>query len=898
MFFGNDLTILHAGNQFTSYAEGIANYFSKQDFQCLVQQVKDLQFKANSIGHSVTSSSLLIVLATEEATHSDFIEKAISHFIKQNKAIIAIDFGFLADSKWYYLLKNQKKIVEKSSFVQNTDPSNAVIDLIEHTATFRVKNRLLKKSNMMSAVLMLASIFVIIGASYYIYHLSESLKTNMALVEESAQKVVDETERAATANQLANQQQAAAEHFQRVAVANQKAAESANQLASDPTKAMRKAQAGFNHLILEKDSIPTSIHAALVNGFYGSLNNNLGFYTQEVNLSNAVNDFKEISQVRKYLVGNSDGRIRIINQKGEVESNFQAHGGKVTQVTYSGINQFILTTSEDSLAKLFTINGDLIQTLNDHHDEITLGAIAPNGTRLLTATDDTLRIWDIKGNIIGKFSKQDKIVNYAVYSPVEGLIAAAFGNEINVIDFSGNIVTRMINHNDDIVNLSFSVNGSRIVSTSFDSTAVVWAKNGQRIATLTGHNGIVNAAQFSSDRTKIITASDDQTAKLWDWNGKFIKTLAGHTAAVVDASFSPDSKLAITISLDNTIKLWDNKGKLLKTYRGHGNQITKANFSHDGKFIVSSSKDGTIKRWLVFLPLINSMDIHANGVKDVFFLNNDNNMLTISGRGLLRYWDANGKLVNGNVINGKQTTQIVEGDNDQLFALVDGQVVKLNATGSVASVFRPLGNDNALFAVSQGQQLIASLNVQNQLIMYNTLKDTVQTPAIDGFKVNDLAFNNKQLILATDQGLRAVNADGLVEVLGFGDLNIHKILLNDSLSGGMLLTNRGQLISYDASFSIKTRFTTEFGIITTIGLDIKNEIVYAGTKNGNLLVFKHNGELITTIKLHDQQVNKVVVSGDNTKILTASEDNSAKIIPSMFGIDYWLKNSELATFSN
>ncbi len=897
MIFGYDLSILHAGNQFTGYGEAIANYFSKSDYRCLVQQVKDLKFKSNAVTNAVNSSPLLIVLATEEATHSDFIEQAISNFTKQHKTVIAIDFGFLSDSKWYYLLKNQKKIVEKSSFVDNTDPSNAVIDLIEKTASFRAKNRTLKRSNIVSAALMLASIFVILGASYYIYHLSESLKSNMTLVEESAMKVMSETKRASEANELADEKKALADHFSRVAFANQMAAKSGNTYGSDPTRALRLAQKGFNYIDLSKDSLPSSIQAAMLNSFYGSIVNNLGFYTQEVDVISAINDFKEISQVNKYLMACNDGSIRVVNDKGNIESTFQAHDGKVNQVTYSALNQFILTTSEDSLAKLFTINGDLIHALNDHHDEITLGAISPNGTRLLTATDDTLRVWDIKGNIVGKYAVEDKIVNYAVYSPVEGLIAAAFGDEIELINFNGRIMTKLYGHEDEIVSLNFSVNGSRIMSTSFDSTAIIWAKNGQRIARLKGHNGIVNAAQFSPDRTRVITVSDDQTAKLWDWNGQFIKTMAGHTAAVVDASFSPDSKMVMTVSLDNTIKLWDNKGKLLTTFKGHKNQITKARFSHDGKYIISSSKDGTFKKWLVYLPLITAMEIHARGVKDIDYDQHDKNILTVSGRGVMRFWNAGGKLVNSNVLNGKETKQVLSTNKGQLYALVDGQAVKINATGSVEITYGQLGNENKQLAISKGQQVLAGLHDQNKVVTYDILKDSLTSRSVNGLSINSISFDNKTLLLATNKGIRTIRPDGETNVMGFGDLNIWKVVANDSIKGGVIITVNGQLIRFDGQYKVLTRYPTSYGSIAAVDIDIKNDLVFAGTKSGDLLVFKLNGEYITKIKLHKARINKVVVSKDKKQIITASEDNGAKICHSIFGINEWLKSSNLAHFA-
>jgi tetratricopeptide (TPR) repeat protein len=64
---------------------------------------------------------------------------------------------------------------------------------------------------------------------------------------------------------------------------------------------------------------------------------------------------------------------------------------------------------------------------------------------------------------------------------------------------------------------SFSPDGTRIVTTSWDETARVWeARTGAELLTLKGHTGFVYSASFSPDGTRIVTASFDLTARVWD----------------------------------------------------------------------------------------------------------------------------------------------------------------------------------------------------------------------------------------------------------------------------------------------------------------------------------------------------------------------------------------------
>ena len=69
------------------------------------------------------------------------------------------------------------------------------------------------------------------------------------------------------------------------------------------------------------------------------------------------------------------------------------------------------------------------------------------------------------------------------------------------------------------------------------------------LLTLKGHTGLRHSASFSPDGSRIVTASWDHTAKVWDARtGAEVLTLKGHTAQVFSASFSPDGSRIVTAS--------------------------------------------------------------------------------------------------------------------------------------------------------------------------------------------------------------------------------------------------------------------------------------------------------------------------------------------------------------
>ncbi|KAG2033566.1 WD40-repeat-containing domain protein, partial [Suillus americanus] len=70
----------------------------------------------------------------------------------------------------------------------------------------------------------------------------------------------------------------------------------------------------------------------------------------------------------------------------------------------------------------------------------------------------------------------------------------------------------------------------------------------------------VNSVSFSPDGTRIVTGSDDNTVRLWDaGTGEPVgEPLRGHTDLVRSASFSPDGTRIVTGSNDHTVRLWDS----------------------------------------------------------------------------------------------------------------------------------------------------------------------------------------------------------------------------------------------------------------------------------------------------------------------------------------------------
>ncbi len=254
-----------------------------------------------------------------------------------------------------------------------------------------------------------------------------------------------------------------------------------------------------------------------------------------------------------------DGKVKKVLYQGYNQTHernrLEGHQGRVWSAQFSPDGQFIVTSSQDKTAKLWTSEGELVVTLQ-HQDTVWSVQFSPDGQFIVTGSDDeTAKLWTREGKPI---------------ATLEG-------------------------HQGEVKNAQFSPDGQLIVTGSGDETAKLWTREGELVATLESHRGWVASAQFSPDGQLIVTGSGGGTVKLWTREGELVSTLKGHRDRVGSVQFSPDGQLIVTASDDETAKLWNSQGKPIATLP-HQSRVWSAQFHPDGQSIITGD-DETAKLW-------------------------------------------------------------------------------------------------------------------------------------------------------------------------------------------------------------------------------------------------------------------------------------------------------------
>ncbi|RGB25566.1 putative Notchless [Rhizophagus diaphanus] len=258
---------------------------------------------------------------------------------------------------------------------------------------------------------------------------------------------------------------------------------------------------------------------------------------------------------------------------------------------------------------------------------------------------------------------------------IEGeIIGAPLSLPANVTPEQLELLVNQLLSNDEPLPYSFSVDDKEITSTLYKDIIQGLKKSTEDVltivyqpqaifrvravtrctSTLSGHNDAILSVSFSPDGTQLATGSGDTTVRIWDLNTETPHfTCKGHTNWVLYISWSPNGKLLASGSMDKTVRLWiPSTGKSLgDPLKGHTQCITclawePQHLNPKCNRLASSSKDGTIRVWDTTLRrVVMTMSQHTAAVTCIKW-GGDGLLYSSSRDKTIKVWDAiQGKLV-------------------------------------------------------------------------------------------------------------------------------------------------------------------------------------------------------------------------------------------------------------
>lgn len=287
----------------------------------------------------------------------------------------------------------------------------------------------------------------------------------------------------------------------------------------------------------------------------------------------------------------------------------------------------------------------------------TLAAITNDQNILMYSLEHKLeRIKQIVGY-------NDEVVDVVYLGEKETHLAAATNSaQLRVYNVETQDCDLLYGHDDMIISLDRSKDGSLLVTASKDKTARIWKidlenedhkERFKSAGVCVGHAESVGAVALSrKSNTFMITGSQDRTIKYWnlrdldledpdeEYRPKSLYTHQAHEKDINTICVAPNDKFFATGSQDKTAKLWNvDTGELVGTMKGHKRGVWCAQFSPVDQVLATSSGDKTVKIWsLKDFTCLKTFEGHTNSVLRVDFLTAGMQLVSAGSDGLVKVW--------------------------------------------------------------------------------------------------------------------------------------------------------------------------------------------------------------------------------------------------------------------
>ena len=250
----------------------------------------------------------------------------------------------------------------------------------------------------------------------------------------------------------------------------------------------------------------------------------------------------------------------------DILHEFITHNSRVCALAFSPDSlRLAFTNQNTSVTICDVVTGNFVASLVTHTGTVNTCAWSPDGGRLVTGGDDSMAyVWDAVTyqqlySLAGHFESTG--ITHASFSPDGAwLILDGSQQPCQVWKFgsqSSSIHSQLGFHPILTAIAVFDPTG-RVVVTAEGHGAAVWdVETGEQRSALLGHTDIVTSLSFSPEGTRLLSASYDATVRIWDpLTGVCHRTLQGHSGAVFKACFSPSGTHIASASEDKTVRLW------------------------------------------------------------------------------------------------------------------------------------------------------------------------------------------------------------------------------------------------------------------------------------------------------------------------------------------------------
>jgi RNA polymerase sigma factor (sigma-70 family) len=295
---------------------------------------------------------------------------------------------------------------------------------------------------------------------------------------------------------------------------------------------------------------------------------------------------------------------------GAVVCRFQESRDTWVHLAFAPDGKVLASASREGAVRLWdTATGRQLGSLQGRPDPVSALAFGPTGKTLATASlqSKVVHLWDVAtGQEIRRLQGEAGTFTLA-FSPDGRTLATgdaggtlAAPGLVRLWDVAtGRALRRLSGHPFGVEALSFSGDGTRLISSGNKTSMHVWdVATGTDRLPYPEHQSVGLAMAFSPDGRALATAGEDGVIRLWaPGSGKAARVLARTSCRFWNVDFAPDGWTLLTHGDDGWIRYWDvASGRELRRAGPLGTgRFTASDLSPDRRTLALDAPDGTIR---------------------------------------------------------------------------------------------------------------------------------------------------------------------------------------------------------------------------------------------------------------------------------------------------------------
>ena len=616
-------------------------------------------------------------------------------------------------------------------------------------------------------------------------------------------------------------------------------------------------------------------------------------------------------------LASDDNIIRLFDREtGEATLTLEGHSGTVTELEFTADGR-LASASADKTIRFWDLNDGALAGRIDTASEVNDISVLPNGSGIVSGhADNFSRYWAVPRSLSQPLEAVATATTRAVVSPDQRLLAT--GNAVGVVrvvdvDCGQYIDASWQAHSDAITALSFSADGSRLVTSSVDRTVRVWkydpdARREQAAVaavedaavvppawqletTIYGTLGEVTTAAIRPNGSQVVSGMSDGRVSVWKVAVDAPRELAmvrTPTKAVPKPVPAPAAKVAPANAAATNVAAAKADIPPPIPLAPNGSPATVSILSPDGKLLATT---GTVADRAVVLvrsfetgELLHTLQGHQSAIRSIAFASDNQRVVTASTDGTARVWDLRDPKFPETLAFGGHSaavltaaftadgTRVVSGSSDNSVKLWHATTAELimdfvgHTDGVLAAAMLP--NNQNVVSVSKDKTIrvwtVADGKVARTVTAAGALTRASFTRDIARVAVVD-ADNSVQLYNVADGKLlqTLVGHKAKLDALAFAADGIH-LLTGDATQAMVWNAADGRLLEI---IPVAAGLTS-----ATYGPTVSG-IVIARTDKG---LAHHSLHFERALGNHTQSVSAAIYLADGLSVFTSSLDGTAR----------------------